>query len=482
VTAAASGRRARPLAPDSIFVIVLAGAMLLPAVINGFPLIFPDTGTYLSIALGNDYAADRSSFYGFFLKLTTSWIPGTAGLWTAVALQCLLVAIVVTAVAKRIAPASGRLALFAAVLLTPVAFHVAQLMPDAFTGIAVLLAWLAARRDLSKDGTVLLWVAVSAVALTHYTHLALVAAAATATLIGEFLLGIPWRRLRWRLAAATASVAAAALVQIAFNGLVLGQRSVAPMGPMFLYARLNQDGQIKPWLQRHCGHDAPEAICALAPKLPDNSQRLLWAADSPLRQVVWKLDSNKIGWDVIAAMDIANKGAIAQAPFRFVRNSAKATVRQFLSFAPLDDECPATCRTGGGGVEQTLQQFRPGSVPALDSSLQVTDRTPKAIIRAIMTPVAALALLLLPLAGWQAWRRRDRESFTFVLAIFTALVTNAALAGALSDVHDRYQSRIVWLAPLALFLLIARWNIAGVLRTAIANRCRAAGRLKLAQR
>jgi hypothetical protein len=149
-------------------------------------------------------------------------------------------------------------------------------------------------------------------------------------------------------------------------------------------------------------------------------------------------------------------------------------VRQFLAFAPLDDECPVTCRTGGGGVEQTLRQFRPASVPALDASLQVTDRTPKAIIRAIMIPIAAVALLLLPLAGWEAWRRRDRDALTLIVAVFTALVTNAALAGALSDVHDRYQSRIVWLAPLALFLLIARWNIFGLLRTKIANAGRGA--------
>lgn len=482
MTAAASRRRAWPLEPDPIFIIALAGALLLPAVINGFPLVFPDTGTYLSIALGNDYAADRSSFYGFFLKLLTSWIPGTAGLWAAVTVQCLLVATVVAAVAKHIAPRRGRVALVAAVLVTPAAFHVAQLMPDAFTGIAVLLAWLAGRRDLSEDGTVLLWIAVSAVALPHYTHLALVAAAAAATLIGEFLLGVPWRRLRWRFAAALASVAAAALAQIALNGLVLGQRSVAPMGPMFLYARLNQDGQMRPWLQKHCGHDAPKVICALAPKLPDDSQRLLWAADSPLRKAVWSRDRNKIGWDVIAAMDIANKGAIAQAPLRFVQTSAKATVRQFLAFAPLDDECPVTCRTGGGGVEQTLQQFRPGSVPALDASLQVTDRTPKAVIRAIMTPACALALLLLPLAGWQAWRRRDRAALTLILAVFTALVTNAALAGALSDVHDRYQSRIVWLAPLAVFLLVARWNWVPALRTKVANRGRGATPLAVAER
>jgi hypothetical protein len=254
------------------------------------------------------------------------------------------------------------------------------------------------------------------------------------------------------------------------NGLVLGQRSVAPMGPMFLYARLTEDGLMKPWLDRHCGRGAPEVICALAPKLPHNSQRMLWAQSSALRSAIWNRDPKKMGWGVVQAMDVANKGAIAEEPVRFALNSIAAAARQFVTFAPLDDECPVTCRTGGGGVEQTLQAFRAGSVPALDSSLQVTDRTPKALIRAIMIPIAAIALLLLPLAAWQGWRRRDGEALTLVLAISAALVTNAAVAGALSDVHDRYQSRIVWLAPFAIFLLIARWNVIGRTRALLTSR------------
>jgi hypothetical protein len=73
--------------------------------------------------------------------------------------------------------------------------------------------------------------------------------------------------------------------------------------------------------------------------------------------------------------------------------------------------------------------------------------------------VAAVALLLLPLAGWVAWRLRDRAALSFVTAIATALVLSAALVGALSDVHDRYQSRIVWLAPFALLALAIRWRL-----------------------
>ena len=50
--------------------------LLLPAIHNGFPLIFPDSGTYLAIGSGPEYALDRSSFYGFLLKPFLALAPG----------------------------------------------------------------------------------------------------------------------------------------------------------------------------------------------------------------------------------------------------------------------------------------------------------------------------------------------------------------------------------------------------------------------
>ena len=79
------------------------------------------------------------------------------------------------------------------------------------------------------------------------------------------------------------------------------------------------------------------------------------------------------------------------------------------------------------------------------------------MIRAVTTPIAGFALITLPFLGIAAWRRRDQAAAGLVAAVGAALIVNALLAGALSDVHDRYQSRMVWLAPFVLGLLAARW-------------------------
>ena len=74
------------------------------ALFNGFPLIFPDTGTYLAIAFGHEYAIDRSSFYGFLLKPVVGLGAGATGLWLAVSAQCLAIGAVIWCAARHVMP------------------------------------------------------------------------------------------------------------------------------------------------------------------------------------------------------------------------------------------------------------------------------------------------------------------------------------------------------------------------------------------
>jgi peptidoglycan/LPS O-acetylase OafA/YrhL len=79
-------------------------------------------------------------------------------------------------------------------------------------------------------------------------------------------------------------------------------------------------------------------------------------------------------------------------------------------------------------------------------------------VRAVTTPIAAFSLILLLPFLYRSWRRRDPAALSLLLGLAGALAANAAMAGALSDVHDRYQSRIVWLAFFAVLALTLRWR------------------------
>lgn len=442
---------------------LVAGAILLwPALFNGFPLIFPDSGTYLGVAYGREYAVDRSSVYGFLLKPLVTALPGMAGLWLGIAAQALGVAAVLVLAARHVhaRATGGQLLIWIAVMavLTSLPWHAGQYMPDAFTGPVLLLAWLAASRDPTAPGAPLLWLAAIVLALTHYTHLVLLGVGAGAAILAQVACGLGFRDAVRRAVAALLAVAAVAGVSIGANAAALGRATISPMGSLFLYARLNEDGLIPAWLDRHCGLDAPAALCAMRDRLPRDSQKLLWGGTAtPISALVWH-DVDGTRWQWIDMMGQANRGAIGQAPLAFARSAAAGSIGQFTHFAALDDECPVGCRDLVGGINYTLNKYRPDTVASLQASRQVRDTTGKSFLRAVTTPIAVLSLLLLPIALVMAWRRRDAIALSLLATVAIGLVANATLAGALSDVHDRYQSRVVWLVPFVLVLVLARWG------------------------
>ncbi len=85
----------------TVFAIALAAALLVwPAVWNGYPLVFADTGTYLSQAIEHYVGWDRPVFYSLFmlplhLTLTT---------WPVIAVQALLLAHVLHLTRRTLLP------------------------------------------------------------------------------------------------------------------------------------------------------------------------------------------------------------------------------------------------------------------------------------------------------------------------------------------------------------------------------------------
>ena len=271
-----------------------AAFLLWPAIYNGFPVVFPDTGAYLSVAWGHFWTMDRSGFYGFFLR-PLSFLPPLAQLWIAIGLQAAAIAAVLFLVCRKIlrraSPLKALMVVALLSILTPLPWHAAQLLPDAFTGIAVLLVWLACSRNLSDSGTLTLWFAAYLTGLLHYTHVVLIVVAGAATLLVQFALRTSTRSVVLRRGGACALVAASILAtQVVTNGAFLGRWSPAPLGPMFVFARLHEDGLIQPWLAEHCRQGQTPMLCRVEGALPRGSQEILWRDDSPVRKLILESD------------------------------------------------------------------------------------------------------------------------------------------------------------------------------------------------
>ena len=154
----------------------------------------------------------------------------------------------------------------------------------------------------------------------------------------------------------------------------------------------------------------------------------------------------------------ANFGAIREQPGAFLGTALRGTTRQFFAFAVLDDECPANCQDDSSVLVRTLRQYLPHGLPAFLASPQADERFPRRLMMLATTPIAMAAMLLAGLALITAIRRRDAAMASLLAAITACLLVNAAMAGSLSDVHDRYQSRLIWLLPFVVMLAWRRWR------------------------
>jgi hypothetical protein len=78
-------------------------------------------------------------------------------------------------------------------------------------------------------------------------------------------------------------------------------------------------------------------------------------------------------------------------------------------------------------------------------------------VNAIHVPVAYAGMILLPILILLALRRRVNGDLGMLAATATlAIVMNACVCGPLSNAHDRYGARIVWIAPFVIALASVR--------------------------
>src|SRR3978361_1926911 len=107
--------------PVPTFLAVLAGDLLFlwPALVNGYPLLFNDTGGLLAMALEPTMGLDKPWVYGPFLLLA----DGLTTLWLAAVGQALLLSHVLWLAAKAVRPWAPRqhVALCAALALATAA-------------------------------------------------------------------------------------------------------------------------------------------------------------------------------------------------------------------------------------------------------------------------------------------------------------------------------------------------------------------------
>ena len=434
----------------SAALLVSLGLLLAPALWNGFPIIFHDTGGYIARVLEGNLGPGRSYFYGAFLYATScgwQWFHGP------VIVQSLLVLRLVHLLLRCHDLPSGPLPLTmvaaALALLTGVSWFAAQLMPDVFVPLTVIALWLLAFRGSrlhpAEKGE--LCGAAMLGMLSHMSSMALAIGLAAVILLAAYVTR-HWRlgeRVTPRLPVSL--VAGAVVLMPTLHWLLFGHLGFTPGGPAFLYGRLVQDGVAQRWLAENCPVPGVK-LCQLQHRLPGTADDFLWNGGSPFVDIG--------SWNEEAARELGFlvKRAVLDLPGATLATGMQSAARQLFMTATGDglDEFHGAARgTFSNDLDAEVSR-------EFNAARQQEERFSKELFapfNLLHQPLAiASTLALLVVIGWGVYKGRG-DLATLALFVFVALCGNAVICGALSNPHDRYQSRIVWLATLVLLMAVA---------------------------
>lgn len=436
--------------------------MLLPAFINGYPIVYSDTGTYIRIAFEGYVPVDRPYWYGLFIRLASL---GGITLWSVAAAQALLCASYIVRVCSLViaSPKALPAAVIISALLTAgtgLGWYAGQLIPDIFTGIGLLAMYLLLHGKANR------WrlfdcIVIALACWMHLSNLLILPLSGAALLI----IGKQWAtpghggHLAWF----------GLSVLLAWGGLALANRAVdgkayiSRSGHVFLLGRMIDTGMLRPYLEEHCPTEH-FGLCAYKDSLPTDGQEFIWGGSSPMVK--------EGGWSATRAeYDRIVFGSLTEPRYFWwhVRGSLRATAQLLAEWEIGEGIQSNWYRTADSPPYQMMVAHFPHEMDAYLASLQnggrgeLDMRWPDRLYRLVL----GFSLLVL-LVAWLPLRRNKEAGALRTLLPFavTSVVIGAWVCATLSTPIPRYLGRDSWLVPLAAFLALAvlwkcRKNLAG---------------------
>ncbi len=494
--------RLRPAVLIALFALLLA----LPSVVNGKPFLFYDSTHYYDVGKaiadkvegvlmpgagaetppsadseksgppitreqGDGGLAAISGGRSPIYSLLTYGLSVVFSTYGIVALQSLICAFVIHRLLRVFAPGASTLnqtALVAALaILTPLGFHAGFVMPDIFAGVFVVTALiLIFNRTLRLPEQIGLTALLAFAATMHTTIVAIGLVMITLVLIARCV-----QALRPSVNPQAAPAIAAALA------LCLGFGAVYKTGvetitgneirnAPYLAGRVIADGPGKRYLEENCD-DSPFAACRFrGVDYVDHNEFLWggfgatrsWSSSSPETKAAVQDEEKDFVLAVVTAYPAAEMQATIgnawlQLTYFGIRETASGAevMMTFSEFA--DNELMSHVPNLEGCAEgrncERVNAFREAWAVLVHSSLLIATT--------LLAGLVALNARRVFARGEQL----DEGMKTILIAsgfVIIVLLANAAVCGALSGPHDRYQARIAWIVALMLGAGVLHWK------------------------
>jgi hypothetical protein len=425
------------------FFVIGVGAIffLIPAFINGFPLVFSDSVDYL-VYTPHLY---RSPFYGVFISLF-HW---NHFIWTPIFAQALIVShmiwVLVRIFAGEISFKYFSIVVAILAFFSSLPFFAGLIMPDILTSLMILVIYLLSFQlpALSRL-EIIYFTLLGCIAITaHISHLPQALALVSVVLVLHVVFRTPPRSLLIRAGVLSVPLMLSAAAILLNNIVIHHSFALFPAGQSFLLANMIEHGPARHYLQDTCPA-AGYKICRIAKSLPATSYELLWATDG------YRELGGFDGMREEAAQIV--RGTFRSRPWDVLQMAVDTVGSSFITHAPGAELGPLSNHSWM--IDVLAKKFGLPAVRAYENSLESQDAVPRALLQAvdnISFPIAAIGLLI---SGIFAFRRGFQEATALAILIPAAYAINNTLSAFGSGVFDRYQARVTWLFALAGMLII----------------------------
>ena len=426
--------------------------LLIPAFYNHFPLVNPDTATYIESGFIPDMPSDRPITYGLLIRLFT--LNGIS-LWLVVFAQAYILSWVIFRVIKNLAGENYvRPALLMVSLLSlgsSLSWIASQVQPDVFTPIAFLCITLILMNKENRRTNVLLYTLFFFAVAVHLSHPVLMFASLAFLFIFSKLYrgykdGRPSRKL-------------ATLFILSVVALITMVTPLSKSKHIFFMGSLLEKGVLKPYLDHQCASRSYK-LCAYKDVLPKKADDFWWDPQSPLNKMGdWKSvapEFNEIIHDIFSKpsyIRLYAYGTFRQAAWQLVTVNIGDGNQ---SFPP------------GAFVNRTVAKYFPGEIGGFDNAVQ--NQKPMmdslAIPNKIFGYITAVCLLGLVFFMLR-WRRLASEMKLVLIVCLAGILLNCLDCAAFGTINGRYGCKMIWLIPFCLMACMVHGNF---LRPAMTNK------------
>lgn len=456
--------KAREISLDTLLVLLGGLIFISIGLINGFPLVTSDTGTYVASGFEYFVPVDRPIIYGWIIRNVSL----KESLWFVIFFQGIILSYLLSRImdvylTKNNSRAKKVIVFILLSFFTSVSWFCSQIMPDIFTAFGILsIALLLSEKVNSYFEKIVLVLILLLSLLTHNSNL-------ISFSVFIIILGISYlikRRsgkkeidiLRFTIIFLT--IASAWFILPEVNRRVGRKYRVSDGAHVFIMGRLVETGILHKYLEENC-KSGPEAknncsLCAYKDSLPVTAINFIWEENGPFYKTgYWK--GSKKEYTQIINYTLTHPKYIAM----HMVKAAEATFRQLLhndigSGIDVYGKYTAPYAHINRHLKHEMYEF--------NASVQNSGGWKPLLNSFNRRYNLILILSLLLILAFYTTELKNRFNINGKLLLLGRLfllciICNAFVTGAFANVLDRLGSRIIWIIPLmAIFLIFETVN------------------------